>query len=752
MMRKPALSLALFIIVSSIYFATATGITTSNEGSSYALVRAIADEGRFSIDSYFEYTGNNDYAVRDGVYYSDRPPGTALVTIPFYVVGDVLPARPIASTYDSDNPRLITTMLSPALFGAATVILLYQLLLWLNITEWSALLTSIAFAFGSTNWRYGSVLFTHGISAFFVLATVALALWVIRTQLRRLGNGGIHFVGSDRRIRLPNEMQKSHIFLLGFLAGTSVLVEYSNALFFVLVAVYVGIALLSTIRHNIQTVIIGGIGAAIPIGFLMFYNTVNFGGPFTTSYTFAENYPWAASFSTTFTYSPLKGIPALLWSGSDASGAQGQVDGMFRLMPITLVGLVGIYPYIRRYSREALFTFSVFGTFLLLFSTHLTFSAGTGDGRYLMPFLSLWFIAVGFGIDTLLKHRLKNIAMIVVAGLLCLSVYNIATHIGTFYGYNDYIFPNATNLHVLWFVLLAIVATRTAKSQPLRDATVILLITLLAYIPTIGHFELSHTEALRLDNLKIWTSFVGDSEFALRYGGVLVILLGASIAYRVVARMRVRYAVPIVMGVVLIIWNVFPVPRTDTTWRETMQKIVPYAQAGDRVLPNDDPVIQHYAKKLLPQMDDTSTHVWVVDEGSGASLLDAYIQTFVIDGISRYDIVPDDELAVYENGAILRAIRVEQDTMQVDLWWDYQEGDIFTVSVIVFDENGMVVAQHDAPPLSAIYDSHQLDISPLDSYTIGIKLYVWSPDEITIIPTQDGQEYAIVDVPIGDGR
>src|SRR3990172_674971 len=93
----------LFVIISSVYFATIAGITSSNDGSHYALVRALADKRRSEISEYLSFTENQDYALRGDLRFSDRPPGTALLAAPIYAASVLLPGplAPIHSKHDT---------------------------------------------------------------------------------------------------------------------------------------------------------------------------------------------------------------------------------------------------------------------------------------------------------------------------------------------------------------------------------------------------------------------------------------------------------------------------------------------------------------------------------------------------------------------------------------------------------------------------------------------------------------------------
>jgi len=449
----------LFVVVSSTYYATASGLTSSNDGSHYALLRAMVDEGRFRIETYTHFAEGNDLAIRDGAIYSDRPPGTALLAVPFYIAGGVLPRliRELPTRHDEGNPRLAYLVMLPVLAGAATAAILYSLLRGYDLPPMAALTAAVAFAFGSTMWKYGSVLFSHAPSAVLVIGGVALAIHVGRAgQLRPLTG-----------------------LLLGLALGFSVVVEYSNALFAGLVLAYVAWSLLWVKEDKpVADAGWGGIallvaGMGLPVAFLLFYNTVNFGGPLTTSYQYAINYPWAASFGTTFDVPWRQGLPGMLWYGVDARGEENQ--GLFLLMPVMLIGLFGVWAYAKRWGREAVLVLGLFGVYLLLFARHHTFSGFTADGRYLAPFLALWFVPVGFTLAEL--HSIKDSAgkavlMLIAYGLLFLSVRNMLAHIAFSYNYHldpglvarraatpanwryilGNIFVNWQNLPLLWFV------------------------------------------------------------------------------------------------------------------------------------------------------------------------------------------------------------------------------------------------------------------------------------------------------------
>jgi hypothetical protein len=122
--------LLIFLFLSGVYFATLSGITSSNDGSHYALMRTMVENGRFTLDQFDDYAEGNDIALVGDKLYSDRPPGNGLAAALFYTAAGPLPAppAPLPSRHDAENPRLLYVLLLPVLAGAGTAVLLYTIL------------------------------------------------------------------------------------------------------------------------------------------------------------------------------------------------------------------------------------------------------------------------------------------------------------------------------------------------------------------------------------------------------------------------------------------------------------------------------------------------------------------------------------------------------------------------------------------------------------------------------------------------
>ncbi len=444
--RDTRVAAFLFILISSLYFATVAGITSSNDGSHYALVRAIVDKRSFEISEYLSFTENQDYAFHGDRKFSDRPPGTALLAAPIYALAVFLP-KPfvmIPSKHDAENPRLIYALVMPVLAASATALILFWILKgYLGLSLWATVVTTLAFAFGTMTWKYGSLLYSHAASGLAVMGTVALLL--------RWSNKEVDWRAHSS---------------LGFLVGSSVLMEYTNIVFVVLVSLY----WIYRTRKQGKVLLAFVSGGLIPAAFLMAYNTLNFGGPLELS-TFnvdTSRWPQNTSFFHDFATPIWVGLPAMLFWGNDN-------QGLFWLAPVSLIGLVGL----RGWRRELGLIAGLFVAMLLLFSTSTTFNPYTNDGRYITPFLGLWFVLVGFSISRMQlvssSSWLSFISPLFLYGLFFISLNNQIMHIAFSWGHDldlaalrpwsvapeniavlwQAVLPNAANLP-LWWGLLAV--------------------------------------------------------------------------------------------------------------------------------------------------------------------------------------------------------------------------------------------------------------------------------------------------------
>src|SRR5215218_10414283 len=126
-----------------------------NEYSRYDLVRAVVEEGTVRIDSFHENTG--DKAFKDGHYYSDKLPGTAILGIPVYTT-----FRAVTTLTGDPSPDQVdgVAAVAWALSGLSTValvVLLVRFLIPLTGEAW-ALFMGIALGVGSIAFPFATML------------------------------------------------------------------------------------------------------------------------------------------------------------------------------------------------------------------------------------------------------------------------------------------------------------------------------------------------------------------------------------------------------------------------------------------------------------------------------------------------------------------------------------------------------------------------------------------------------------------
>jgi hypothetical protein len=356
-----------FIVVPILYVSAFNGVTCSNDGSHYALLRSLLDTGSPVIDNFVKFTEYNDYSRYGDHFYSDRPPGTAVLAAPFYRVGSVLPIPVPAppSKHDAGNPALFWLLLAPACAAWLTGYVFFLLQRRLGVRPGFALLSCCALLIGSVLWKYGTILFSHAFSACLVLGGVYIAMTTSRWTVQKA-------------------------LALGVVLGASVAVEYQNAVF---VLIVVGWVILDRGARSWKLAIGLAIGLAVVGVPLLFYFKTFFGGWFSTSYSARVGDLWARDIVSTFSGNMLHGLRGLIWYDKDGTG------WLWR-MPFVAFGLVGFGLVVKRERRELLLPLAVVVVMVLLFSAHFTFHGYSGDGRYILPYFPLALLPASLLLQT----------------------------------------------------------------------------------------------------------------------------------------------------------------------------------------------------------------------------------------------------------------------------------------------------------------------------------------------------------------
>jgi hypothetical protein len=218
-----------------------------NQNVRFALVRAIADEGRLTIDSYAGDTG--DLARRGRHFYCDKAPGTSLLGVPAYWL-----ARRAGATVDTAAHA--TTVWAVAVPAAAALVAVFRTSRMLGLTTTMATLLSVAYGFGTLAFPYATLLNGHQLCASLLAGAFGL--------MARPAPSPRSYAGA------------------GLLMGAAVAVEYQAVLAVAILAGYM--AAKGVPRRGWAA---AAMGIALPIAGLLTYHAAAFGSPFRTGYSFS---------------------------------------------------------------------------------------------------------------------------------------------------------------------------------------------------------------------------------------------------------------------------------------------------------------------------------------------------------------------------------------------------------------------------------------------------------------------------------
>lgn len=373
----------------------------ANEAGRVHAAMAIVDHGSLHLETVWDdvypdwrkspILPNGDAAVRDGHYLLDKPPGITLLTVP--VIAGLRQAN-----LDPDPPTLLWFLaLLLAALPAVLFMAVFSRWLALNLEEARpARLVAPAIVL-ATPW----LLFCSQLVANSCAATLAgLGVFV---ALGRLGT-----VESDEGYARGG-------FFGGLLLGAAVLMESSSGL----VALGVVLALLvdAPRRRRVPWLIFGGAGPAL---IFMVWNTLCFGNPFTTGYSFKAVASMAAAHE--------RGVFGLSWPDPEALFGLllSPQRGLFFMSPWLILAPVGAIGacFVQSISR-AWKVILVLGTVVapVLLSGFLDWHGGQSLGpRYLLFVFPLFGVAAALAVAGLSRRGVGRFLLPLFAGLLLSSL------------------------------------------------------------------------------------------------------------------------------------------------------------------------------------------------------------------------------------------------------------------------------------------------------------------------------------------
>jgi hypothetical protein len=268
----------------------------AQQASRMALTSAVADHGTIRIDGY-EHVLGVDFARKDGHLYSDKAPAQPLLAVPAYLAYRAVGGESAQTKRIDFNLGLWWVSLWSAALPAALLVLVMARLARPWNARWS-LPAALAVAVGTLLLPFGSLLFSHTLSALLVAA--ALLLW--------------RDVPASR----------SHLAATGALLGAAVAVEYTTV-------VALGIVSLAALLRDRWASRWVAIGASGPLAALAGYQWIALGNPSRVPYRY-HNLGLHNSATAGLIIPTVDRVWTLTTSGR----------GVFFLTPVVLLGVVGL--------------------------------------------------------------------------------------------------------------------------------------------------------------------------------------------------------------------------------------------------------------------------------------------------------------------------------------------------------------------------------------------------------------------------
>jgi hypothetical protein len=369
-----------------------------NENSRFDLVRAIVDEKRFKIDSFFNNTG--DRSLFQGHYYSDKAPGSSFLAVPTYATWNFIYNNFVSKDFKKINSgtsdyftltenivheftffwpldpgflfyssMILVTVFTSSLFGALTVVLIYKFSNYFTKSESKKIALAMMAGFGTLLFPSSLIFMEGSVSAFFAFASF---YFLFKAKLEKTKN--VKF-----------------FLLSGLLAGFGVVVNELVLIVALTNLVYV----LLTRKEMLKFYIIG---AAIGVMPLLAYN-------YTIFHTMTQYPKIFAPFVL-----PRWALDTKVWGELGTSGIKFLNPyailkllfypevGLFVFSPILLLSLIGLFYLYKKFRTETTLILLILITNVIVISSFWGWDGGVSIGpRNLaisIPFLVLPLIEI----------------------------------------------------------------------------------------------------------------------------------------------------------------------------------------------------------------------------------------------------------------------------------------------------------------------------------------------------------------------
>lgn len=349
--------------------------------SLFPVIAAAAGEGVTDVPM-IEVCASGDigFVPWTGHFHPNKPPGTSLLALPAYWL--IFHAERWLG-FQPDHWWTLTlnvwlsTVLSVGLISAIGCVFFFRLAReFAHGAAAPAALATIAFAFGTTFFPFGTILFDHNLTASLLIAS----FYFIRASTRLFEHSG--------RAVNPVEYGRGAAFLAGLCAGFAAITNYIAAVAVVMLGMYL---LLARSRRaeagrvrfaafDFRPAFLYALGVLGPFLLICWYGWTCFGSPFRLSTDF-QNPLFKDPGGALGMFAMPSGYAASLLLISP-------YRGVFFLAPVLICGIGGLLIWMREktWVAEARLCLAVFGFFFLVNASFNGYHGGFSAGpRYLVP-------------------------------------------------------------------------------------------------------------------------------------------------------------------------------------------------------------------------------------------------------------------------------------------------------------------------------------------------------------------------------
>lgn len=425
------------VLISIFYFISSCYINTSNDGSHYALVSALINNHSVCINDYIDYTGKVDYAVKDGVFYSDRLPGNAFLMIPFFAFGNLLELLHLNTLSNHIPIQEVTVILLPNLCCVLGALFIFLLCKEFKASFKISLIVTIIFASCTLNLQESTHVFSHAPSMCLVLASF---YYLIKT---------------------PTIYHRQFLWFV-FLLSYSIIVELQNSLLFFPALLYILQSKKIDFKLKSETIKVVGLSLSIivtTISILIIYNYIAFGEITLKSNKFNPEFPQEQSFLTSLSGNFIYGIDRLftnflnpeVWFHLEL-GVKNDIPGLLITSPILLFSLFGFTVFYKKYKKEAVLFLFIIIINILIGAFHKTVLT-----RHIFTITPFLFFPILFAINFILENKYKLVFLLFFIILALISGFRVFYVTHTYWGREiTNIFPFLSEFKIYLLFLLFI--------------------------------------------------------------------------------------------------------------------------------------------------------------------------------------------------------------------------------------------------------------------------------------------------------